>query len=51
MKGRQSHRSNIQRGCGGGGGGGTWRRNTNYKKAAGVIISADADSEESTDGW
>lgn len=32
----------------GGDGAGIWRRNTNYKKAAGpgVIISADADTEE-----
>lgn len=45
MKGRQSHRSNIQQE---GNGDGIWRRNTNYKKAAGpgVIISADADTEE-----
>lgn len=35
-------------GWGGADGAGIWRRNTNYKKAAGpgVIISADADTEE-----
>lgn len=34
--------------AGGGDGAGIWRRNTNYKKAGGpgVIISADADTEE-----